>query len=59
MQIAARRAGEAVSGMPANLLASLLMVSAFLTFTMMAVLIRTVGVAIPIVEVVFVASSSR
>ena len=54
MQIAARRAGEAVSAMPANLVASLLMVSAFVTFTMMAVLIRTVGAAIPIVEVVFV-----
>ncbi len=40
--------------MPANLVASVLMVSAFLTFTLMAVLIRTVGAAIPIVEVVFV-----
>ncbi len=54
MQIAAERAGRAVSELPANFVASLLMVSAFLTFTMMAVLIRTVGSAIPIVEVVFI-----
>ncbi len=40
--------------MPANLVASLLMVSAFVTFSMMAVLLRTVGSSIPIVEVVFV-----
>ncbi len=53
-QIAAARATKAVSGLPANLIASVLMVSAFVTFTVMAVLIRTVGAQIPIVEVVFV-----
>lgn len=40
--------------MPANLVASLLMVAAFLTFTLMAVLIRTVGATVPVVEVIFV-----
>ena len=53
-QIAAQRVSKAMSGLPANLVASLLMVTAFLTFTLMAVLIRTIGGAIPIVEVVFV-----
>ncbi len=40
--------------LPSNLVASGLMIAAFVTFTMMAVMIREVGPHIPIVEIVFV-----
>ncbi|MGL4239660.1 MAG: DMT family transporter, partial [Beijerinckiaceae bacterium] len=54
IQIAAERVGQTVAGLPVNLVASGLMVAAFLTFTLMAVLIRMVGATIPVIEVVFV-----
>jgi drug/metabolite transporter (DMT)-like permease len=40
--------------LPPNLVASGLMIAAFVTFTMMAVMVRMVGPHIPIVEIVFV-----
>jgi drug/metabolite transporter (DMT)-like permease len=40
--------------LPANLLASLLLIGSFTIFTIMAVLIRTVGDTVPVVEVILV-----
>jgi drug/metabolite transporter (DMT)-like permease len=54
IQIAARRVESTVAGLPANLVASGLMVAAFVTFAVMAVLIRTVGATLPVIEVIFV-----
>jgi drug/metabolite transporter (DMT)-like permease len=49
-----QRAGSAVAVLPPNLVASGLMIAAFITFTMMAVMVRIVGPHIPVVEIVFV-----
>jgi drug/metabolite transporter (DMT)-like permease len=49
-----QRVGSAVAVLPPNLVASGLMIAAFITFTMMAVMVRIVGPHIPIVEIVFI-----
>jgi drug/metabolite transporter (DMT)-like permease len=49
-----QRVGSAVAVLPPNLIASGLMIAAFITFTMMAVMVRIVGPHIPIIEIVFI-----
>lgn len=43
-----------ISSLPPNLVASVLMIAAFLTFSMMAVLVRSIGDQIPVYQMVFI-----
>jgi drug/metabolite transporter (DMT)-like permease len=54
IQSAVQRVGTSVAGLPANLVASGLMVASFATFVMMAVMVRSIGERIPVVEIVFI-----
>jgi drug/metabolite transporter (DMT)-like permease len=54
IQTALHRVETTFAGFPPNLAASGLMIAAFVTFSMMAILVRTIGRDIPIVEIVFV-----